>query len=257
MKKLRVLAALALIVMLAASCAKKAEVKPPAAYDPEEAFRKANALIEKSQYDEARRELQKIESSDTTMTYAPLARLRIADTYVLEKEPDTAVSEFRKFLELYPAHKYAPYAQYQIGMVYFNQMEDAERGQDAARKALAEFEKLNRLYPRNPYRESLAYYIEAARSTIAEHVYLVGTFYFKKGSYRAAINRYLQLLDEYPDFTGKEEVLYRISVGYARAGDPESARKYLDRLLSEYPDSELAKKAEKELAKSEAKAQKG
>jgi outer membrane protein assembly factor BamD len=257
MKKLRMLAALLIVVALAASCAKKDEVKPPAEYDPEAAFRKANALIEKSQYGEARSELQKIKSSDPSMTYAPLAHLRIADTYVLEKETETAVEEFRRFLELYPAHKYAPYAQFQIGMVYFDQMEDAERGQDVARKALEEFEKLNRLYPRNPYRESLVYYIEAARSTIAEHIFLVGNFYYRKDSYEAAVNRYIQLLEEFPDFNGKEEVLYRISVGYARAGDPENARRYLDRLLSEYPESELAEKAEKELAESEAEAQKG
>lgn len=257
MNKPWLLVALALVLILSASCAKKAEVKPSSqAFDPEVAFREANALVEQKQFDAARRELQNIMSRDASMTYAPLAHLRIADTYVMEKEYDAAVNEFRRFLEFYPAHKYAPYAQYQIGMIYFDRIEDAERGQDAARKAVQEFEKLNRQYPRNPYRESLVYYIEAARNTIAEHIFLVGNFYFRKDSYEAAVNRYLQLLEEYPDFKKREEVLYRISVGYAKTGDTERARKYLDMLLSEYPESEFAEKAKKELADSEDEAHK-
>jgi outer membrane protein assembly factor BamD len=254
MRKIALIALSLMLVFTAASCAKKASpVRPGAdtgAYDLDEAFKRANALIDKKQYDAARRELELIKGRDTGMKYAPLAHLRVADTYIMEKEYDPAIVEYRKFIEFYPNHKYASYAQFQIGIIYFDQIEDAERGSDAAARALEEFEKLNQLYPRNPYRESLKFYMEKCRDILSEHGFIVASFYFKKKAYEAAINRYLEVLDEYPDFKKKEETYYRLALSYARMGQAETARRYLNRLKTEYPDSKFAEKAEKEIAKS-------
>jgi outer membrane protein assembly factor BamD len=244
------LIALSLLLVFAASCAKKKVAPAPTgAYDLEATFRQANALVDKKQYAAARRDFELIKGRDSEMKYAPLAHLRIADTYILEKEYDPAIVEYRKFIEFYPDHKYASYAQYKIGMIYFDQIEDAERGQDAARRALEEFEKLDGLYPRNPYRETLVYYIEKCRDIISEHTFLVGNFYFKKKAYEAAVDRYLEVLDEFPDFKKKEEAYYQLALSLARMGEDERARRYLIRLKTEYPGSKLAEKAEKEIAK--------
>lgn len=242
-----------LVMVLSASCAKKEEVKAPPPFDPEATFAKANQLIEKKQYEEARRELDIVRGRDTSLKYAPLAYLRIADTYILEKEYDRALSQYKGFIDLYPAHKYASYAQYQMGMTYFEQIGDAERGQQSARQALEEFKNLNRRYPRNPYREAVGYYIDKCRNILAEHVFMVGEFYFKKKAFESAIGRYLELLDEYPDFRKKDEAFFHLGVSYLKTGDSESARMYFDKLLTEYPDSKLAEEAKKELARASGK----
>ena len=49
---------------------------------------------------------------------------------------------YKRFIEEYPDHQYAPYAQYQIAMVYFSKIEDAARGYGYAEQALEEFKKL-------------------------------------------------------------------------------------------------------------------
>jgi outer membrane protein assembly factor BamD len=243
------LIALSLMLVFAASCAKKAArtTASVGAYDPDAAFRRANELVDKKQYEAARREFETIKGRDREKKYATLAHLRIADTYILEKEYDPAIVEYRRFIEFYPDHKYASYAQYKIGMIYFDQIEDAERGHDAARRALEEFEKLNGLYPRNPYRETLVYYVEKCRDIISEYGFLVGNFYFRKKAYEAAVDRYLEVLDEFPDFKKKEEAFYQLIRSYVRMGEDEKARRYLERLQNEYPGSKFAKKAEKEL----------
>ena len=37
-------------------------------------------------------------AGDLTKKYAPLAQLRIADTYIQEEEPDRAVDEYKRFI---------------------------------------------------------------------------------------------------------------------------------------------------------------
>ena len=94
--------------------------------------------------------LLEIKNRDLTKKYAPLAQLRIADAYVKEGEPELAVAEFRRFLEIYPDHRHASYAQYQIAMIYFSQIESPERGYGGAAKALEEFEKAQKKFPAEP-----------------------------------------------------------------------------------------------------------
>lgn len=248
MKTGRIFITLILSILLIISCAKKQSVKPPEKFDPEKSFAAANEQMEKKAYEKARALFLEVKNRDFTKKYAPLAQLKIADTYVSEEETELAVTEYRRFLEAYPDHQYGPYAQYQLAMVYFNQIEDPERGYGGAAKALEEFEKLKKLFPRNPYKEVVDIKIQQCRNTIAEYEYLVGRFYYKKNSYNAAIGRFEGLLKKYPEYKGEAEVLFYAGVSYKNLGRNENASEYLTRLIEKYPGSKLVKDAQKELA---------
>ncbi|MDH4231396.1 MAG: outer membrane protein assembly factor BamD [Nitrospirota bacterium] len=236
-------------LLLVFACAGKTPVKTsPEEFNPEVAFEKANKLIDDKDYAEARALLLEIKNRDLTKKYAPLAQLRIADAYVKEDETELAVAEYRRFIELYPDHRHAPYAQYQIAMVYFNQIESPERGYGGAAKALAEFEKLKRDYPRNPYKDVVELRIEKCRNTMADYEFLVGEFYLKRGSYNAAIGRFETLLKKFPDYKKEENVLLNLGIAYKNSGDTEKAELYLNRLIEKYPNSRLAGDAKKELS---------
>jgi len=232
------------------ACAGKSSVKQavPDDFNAEQSFEKANKLIESKNYDEARALLLEIKNRDLTKKYAPLAQLRIADAYVKEEEPELAVAEYRKFLEIYPDHQHASYAQYQIAMVYFNQIESPERGYGGAAKAIAEFEKLKKDYPRNPYKELVDIRIEKCRNVIADYEYLVGEFYLKKGAYAATIERLEGLLKQFPDYKKEDRVLLSLGIAYKKSGQREKAEMNLNLLLEKYPNSTLTKEANKELA---------
>lgn len=230
------------------SCSGKSTVKPPEKFDPEKSFETANELIEKKEYDKARTMLLEVKNRDFTKKIAPLAQLKIADSYLKEEEYELAISEYKKFLESYPDNQYAPYAQYQIAMTYFNQIEGPERGYSGAAKALEEFEKLRKMYPRNPYKDEIKIRIEKCRNTIAEYEQLVGEFYYKKGSYKAAIGRFEALLQKYPDYKKEAEVLYYTGLSYKHIGQKDKATEYLNILIKKYPKNELTEKAKKELA---------
>lgn len=239
-----------LIVMLLAffSCAKNPAVQPPQKFDAEASFATANDLLEKKEFEKARSLFLEVKNRDRTKEFAPLAQLKIADSYVKEEEPELAVAEYRKFLETYPDHPYASYAQYQIAMVYFNQIESPDRGYGGAAKALEEFEKLRALYPRNPYREAIDIKIEKCRNTIAEHEFIVGMFYFKKGSYGAAAGRFEGLLAKYPGYHKTPDVLFYTGISYTHLGMADRASEYLSKVVERYPSHAVAREAEKALA---------
>jgi outer membrane protein assembly factor BamD len=231
------------------SCSGKSAVKREETFDPEKAFVKANEEIEKKYYEEARAAFHEIKSRDTSRKFAPLAQLKIADSYVQEGEPDLAIAEYRKFLEEYPEHKYAVYAQYQIASIYFDQIEGPERGYSGAAKALEEFEKLKRMFPRNPYKDVVDLKIDKCRNTIADYDFLVGEYYYKKGSFNAAISRFEELLKNYPDYKREADVLFYAGMSYKNLGQKDKALEYLKRLIEKHPNNKVAADARKELAK--------
>ena len=237
-----------LLILLIVSCSGKTAVRPAEKFDPEKAFAKANTQLEKNDYDQARAGFLEVKNRDLSKKFAPLAQLKIADSYVKEGEPELAVAEYQKFMEAYPDNEYAVYAQYQIAMVYFNQIEGPERGYSGAAKALAEFEKLKKMFPRNPYRDAVDLKIEKCRNTIAEYEQLVGAFYYKKGSYNAAVGRFVSLLKKYPDYKGEADVLFYAGMSYKNLGEKEKATEYFTRLIEKYPNNKIVTTAKKQLA---------
>lgn len=235
-------------VLCVFSCSGKAPVKTSQEFDAEKSFEKANKLIDGKEYTEARNLLLEIKNRDLSKKYAPLAQLRIADSYVKEDDPDLAVAEYRKFLEMYPDHRHAVYAQYQVAMIYFNQIEGPERGYGGAAKALAEFEKLKKDFPRNPYRDAIEVRIEKCRDIIADYEFMVGEFYLKKESYAAAIERFEKLLKTVPNYKKQETVLLALGIAYEKAGQKDKSEETLKHLLEKYPNSPLAAQAKKELS---------
>ncbi|HYQ47935.1 MAG TPA: outer membrane protein assembly factor BamD, partial [Thermodesulfovibrionales bacterium] len=132
--------------------------------------------------------------------------------------------------------------------VYFGQIESPERGYGGAAKALVEFEKLKKDYPRNPYKELIEIRIEKCRTVMADYEYLVGEFYLKKGAYAATIDRLEGLLKKFPEYKKEDKVLLSLGIAYKKSGQREKAEDALNRLVQKYPNSQHVKEASKELA---------
>ncbi|MBM4129165.1 MAG: outer membrane protein assembly factor BamD [Nitrospira sp.] len=240
---------LSLLALIFFSCSSKPPVvKPPEPFDPEKALAKAGEQIEKKEYAEARATLLEVKNRDMSKKYAPLAQLKTADSYIQEGEPELAVIEYQRFIETYPDHKYAVYAQYQIAMTYFNQIESPDKGYGAAARALHEFEKLKRMFPRNPYRDVINLRIEKCKNVIADYEFFVGEFYYKKGSYTAALARFEGLLKKFPEYKREPEVLYHIVMVYKNLGQEEKGQEYLQRLIDKYPDNKITLRAQREFS---------
>ncbi|MBF0505349.1 MAG: outer membrane protein assembly factor BamD [Nitrospirae bacterium] len=247
MKKIRMLAGFVLLAVFFAvlgGCGGK-QVKKDEDFDAEKFLAKAGNLVDERNYDDARKVLLEVKNRDTTKKYAPIAQLRIADSYIKDGDFEHGIEEYKKFLELYPDNPKASYVQYQIAMAYFQQIEGVDRGLGAARSALKELDRLKELYPRNPYREIITLRAEKCRDIIAEGEFYVGEFYYKKESYQAAIVRLEALLKQFPDYKGNDRTLLLLGKSYKALKMTDKAREFFQTLIDQYPSSQFVKEAKK------------
>ncbi|MDX9713916.1 MAG: outer membrane protein assembly factor BamD [Dissulfurispiraceae bacterium] len=228
-------------------CGSSSSIKRDAAFSPEKWFADADKQLSDKYYDEARELLTEVKNRDASKKHAPIAQLKIADTYIKEGNIDIAIEEYRRFIEQYPENQYASYAQYQIAMAYFSQIESPDRGAGVAQKALREFMILKQRFPRNPYREIVDLRIDRTKNTIAEGELMIGQFYYKKDAFSAAIGRLENLLQIFPEFRRADEAMFLIAESYRGLKQQEKAKEMYAELLRKYPESKFVKEAKKRL----------
>jgi outer membrane protein assembly factor BamD len=239
---------LALLLFIPACSSKKSAVKTEPADIAESNLQEANKKIEDGFHEDGREILQKIKEQDTSGKYIALAQIRIADSYFQEKLYDESAVEYGQFLKLYPHHKYAPYAQYQLATSYFNRIKTVDVSYSTAQTALQEFEKLLNVYPRNPYVAVVENRIKMCKRILADYEFYVGNFYFKKGSYGAAAMRFNTLLQTYPDSMKEPDALFYLGLSYKNMNEIDKALKTLTTLVEKYPAIKLSKEAKEILA---------
>jgi len=212
---------------------------------------KATEKLKTGYYEEAREILQDIVAKDATQQYALMAKLKIADSYFEDGQYEEAAAEYENFLKVHEQHKFSSYAQYQLAMCYYKRIRTPDVSFSIAKKALDEFEKLQRDYPRNPYMEVTESRIQSCRRVLAEHEFYVGEFYFKKGSYEAAISRLKTLIDTYPGSIKESEALYLMGLSYENLGERDNAIETFTKLIDKFPATELSNEAKKRISSSD------
>ena len=205
-------------------------------------LRKAKTLLGKIQFTQEERP-----------KYEPLVRLALADsTYYLGDDLSLieARSKYLDFVTLYSDHPKAPYAQFQAGMCSVKQIYSASRDQAQTQVAIADFREIDKRWPRSAYARAARQFIGKGQDGLAEHEFLVASFYWKKKAYRAATERYTSLLENHPAYRQKDKVYYWLGRTLMDARTPDEARVWLDQVLTEYPRSKYAKMAKELLADS-------
>jgi outer membrane protein assembly factor BamD len=208
-------------------------------------LRKAKTLLQGIQFTQAERP-----------TYEPLVRLGLADaTYYLGDDLSLieARSKYLDFVTLYGDHPRAPYAQFQAGMCSVKQIYSASRDQAQTRVAIDDFGEIDKRWPSSPYGRAARQFLGKGQDVLAEHEFVVGTFYRTKKAYPAAASRFKHLLETYPTYRAKDKVYYWLGWTMTQASDPAAGRVWFDEVMNEYPRSKYAAMAKRLLAE-EAKA---
>lgn len=173
-------------------------------------------------YQKAIEKFQKIKDYYPFSKYAILAELKIADSHYHREEYEDAIFAYENFEQLHPRNEAIPYVIYQLGRCYFDQIGTPDRDQTSAQKALQTFQRLIKQFPRDQYSIRAAEHIKTAQKSLAGHAYIVGVFYYKTKHYKAALNRFMSIVSDYPDVGYHQKALEYIARCEASLAQKES-----------------------------------
>jgi outer membrane protein assembly factor BamD len=143
--------------------------------------------------------------------YAILAELKIADSHYHLEQYEEAIFAYEEFERLHPRNEAIPYVIYQIGRCYFDQIDTIDRDQTPARNAYRTFQRLDKQFPNDKYARSGAEHITTCVKSLAGNEYYIGVFYYKSKHYKAALNRFLKVLSDFPDVGYHQKALEYIA----------------------------------------------
>ena len=148
-----------------------------------------------------------------------------------------AINAARRFVQLYPTHEDAAYAQYIIGLSYFNQMPEVTRDQRETQLAIQNFNRLLEGYPGSIYEEDAKAKIRAARDQLAGKEMQVGRYYLERREFAASLSRFRVVVEEYSNTRHIEEALARLTETYFAMGLASEAQTAAAILGHNFPDS--------------------
>jgi len=220
---------------------------------PKEAlFEKGKALIAKKKYDQGRKYLNYVFETYPNETIGREALLVVADSYFQQKTA-TGYTEaryrYRDYLNRYPGAPNRDYARYQFAFCYDKEHETPDRDQTATKEAIEQYRALIREFPDSGYAGAARERIRRLNDLLAEHDFGVGYFYLRKGSTAAALSRFIQVEQRFPDYGGKDKLYYWQGIALERLGRKDEAAGYFGKVLEEFPQSEYARKSKSEIAK--------
>lgn len=251
---LTLLASLALaLASLGAACTQR--VKPDATdYSGQAryAYEEAMSAFDSSEHLEALKRFNYVRTKFPYSKYAALASLRIGDSYFAQSQMPSAIEAYRRFLQLHPTHPDGPYAEYRIGLAYYEQLpgdwffmppayEKDLASTEEAEVALRTFLKR---HPNSEYAEEISEKLGIVRQRLADHEFFVATFYLRRQKPRAAAQRLQYLLERYPGIGFDEEALFLKGKCLLLLKNVPEAVQTWQRLIEQYPKHPLAREAQ-------------
>jgi outer membrane protein assembly factor BamD len=209
-------------------------------------FEKGKALLEKKKYEEARKYLNHVFETYPNEQMGRESLLLVADSYFKQKS-STGYTEaryrYRDYLNRYPGAPQRDYARYQFALCYDKEHEKPDRDQTATREAIEQYRTLIREFPTSGYAGAARERIRQLTDLLAEHDFEIGYFYLRKGSTAAALSRFNSLEQNFPDYGAKDKLYYYQGLALDRLGRKDEARRYFEKVVEAFPQSDFAKKA--------------
>jgi outer membrane protein assembly factor BamD len=239
------------LLMVAVACGAKSAALPGDTAQPDRfLLDRGTAAITGKKWLDAREYFRQVVDNYPQSPVRPDAKLGIGESYLGEGSAESLVlgaSEFREFLTFYPTSPRADYAQYKLAMTHFQQMRAPERDQSETKEALKEFQVFFDRFPDSALAPEVKQKWREARDRLSAASYLVGLHYHRVRWYPGAIDRFREILKEDPTFTGRDAVYFYLADSLLRTDKKAEALPYFERVLAEFPQSELVEDTRKRL----------
>ena len=182
--------------------------------------------------------------------YLAKAKLAIADSFYKEggtANMTQAIQAYKDFDVFFPFLPEASYAQLQVAMAHYRQMEKPDRDRTEARAAEEEFQTFLSKYPNDPLAAKAEQHLREVQEVLAEGDFRIGYFYYVKGDKKAAESRLRALAIRYPLYSKADRTLWMLGNIWEGTEKKEFASNYYARIVRNYPLSSLVPDAKSRL----------
>jgi outer membrane protein assembly factor BamD len=213
-------------------------------------YDRAQVDIKKGRQEVGRLNLQTLINTYPDSEYLAKAKLAIADSYFKEGGSANwtqAIAGYKDFIVFFPFLSEASYAQSQVAMTHFRQMEKPDRDRTEAKAAEEEFQTFLAKYPKDPLVPKAEQHLRVVQEVLAEGDYRIGYYYYVKGDRRAAAGRLLSVTKRYPLYSKSDQALWMLGDIFEKSEKNEIASVYYSKIVKDYPLSELVPEAKKKL----------
>lgn len=213
-------------------------------------YNKAMDDIKRGRHEVGRLNLQTLINTYPDSEYLAKAKLAIADSFY--KEGGTAnltqsVQAYKDFGIFFPMLPEAAYAQLQVAMTHYKQMEKPDRDRTQARAAEDEFQIFLTKYPNDPLAPKAEQRLREVQELLAEGDFRIGYYYYVKEDKKAAESRLRGLVNRYPLYSKSDQALWMLGNIWQGTEKKEIAVPYYARIVRNYPLSPLVPNAKSRL----------
>tara|TARA_B100001121_G_scaffold35010_1_gene29761 strand:+ start:1474 stop:2304 length:831 start_codon:yes stop_codon:yes gene_type:complete len=231
-----------LIFLVFLSCSKKIE-KAPVLSDTNlelqtiEAYRDGLKELKRGDALYAAKKFNEAEILFPQSEIAPRAALMAAYSYYSQNYYADSIAELERFLKVYPNHKNIAYAEYLLGLCYYEQIVDEKKDLNAIQNSKRVFINIIEKYPNTDFATDSEFKLDLIFDILAAKEMYVGRYYFEKQKWIPAINRFKFVVDNYEKTVYVEEALHRLVEIHYIIGLEKEARKYATLLGYNYKSS--------------------
>jgi len=175
--------------------------------------------------------------------YAPKSALMAAYSYYSQNYYGDAIAELIRFLRVYPNHNDIAYAEYLLGLCYYEQIIDERKDLQSIVNAKKTFRNLISKYPESEFATDATFKIDLINEVLAGKEMFIGRYYFDKKKWIPAINRFRIVVDNYETTIYVEEAIHRLVEIYYIIGIETEAKKYANLLGYNYQSSQWYEKS--------------
>ena len=237
-----------LIVLLCFSCSKK-DIEKSTIQEVNleaqmiEAYKEGLKELEAGDVIYAAKKFNEAEILFPQSEYAPKSALMAAYSYYTQNYYGDAMAELNRFIRVYPNHKDVVYAEYLLGLCYYEQIVDEKKDLQSILNAKKTFNSLISKYPDSEFATDAMFKINLIDEILAAKEMYIARYYVDRKKWIPAINRFRVVVDDYDTTIYAEEAIHRLVEIYYIIGIESEAKKYANLLGYNYQSSEWYEKS--------------
>ena len=208
--------------------------------------------LDQGRYRAAAEAFQQVKDRYPYSRFSLRAELLMADSLFKREEYTSALEAYDEYERLHPRNEHIPYVIFKKGECHLEQVASIDRDQTHTKAAREEYERLVKRFPRDRHAALARKKLRKCLIFLSEYELYVGHFYFKQGSYRAAMGRYRYIIEHYPDMGQYNEAMEYFTVSQKLLSLEEVERQAELEKFEAKKAKEAAEKAAEEAAEKEA-----